>query len=109
MKYHYIPCLFAKTHNYSIFIAKIYYCGLIDSFTGSAGLIDSPTSYATLGKGGATKSDEFLEKFQRWGGGSFSIQEFISQILDLYKGPFVNVFRKKGGSFGIFLKIHPIW
>ena len=67
-----------------------------------------------LGKGGATKSDEFSEKLQ--GGGSFSIQKFILQILDLYKGPFLNVFRKKlqfnfpkikGGGrrpFGIFLK-----
>ena len=40
-----------------------------------------------LGKGGATKSDEFSEKFQR-GGGSFSIQKFILQILDLYIGLF---------------------
>ena len=31
------------------------------------------------GKGPATKSDEFLEKCQ--GGGSFSIQKFILQIL----------------------------
>ena len=30
-----------------------------------------------LGKDPATKLDEFLEKFQRGGGGSFSIQEFI--------------------------------
>ena len=36
-----------------------------------------------LGKGHATKSDEFSEKFQG-GGGSFSIQRFILQILDLY-------------------------
>ena len=36
-----------------------------------------------------TKSDEFSEKFQRrGGGGSFSIQKFILQILNLYKGPF---------------------
>ena len=35
-----------------------------------------------LGKGPATKSDEFLEKFQK-GGGSFSIQKFILQNLDL--------------------------
>ena len=33
-----------------------------------------------LGKGGATKSDEFSEKFQRVGG-SFSIQKFILQTL----------------------------
>ena len=35
---------------------------------------------ADLGKDPATKSDEFLEKFQR-GGGSFSIQKSIMQIL----------------------------
>ena len=35
------------------------------------------------GKGGATKSDEFSEKFQRGEGGSFSIQKLILQILDL--------------------------
>ena len=29
----------------------------------------------------ATKSDEFLEKCQRGGGGAFSIQKFILQIL----------------------------
>ena len=34
----------------------------------------------TLGKGLATKSDDFLEKCQR-GAGSFSIQKFILQIL----------------------------
>ena len=33
-----------------------------------------------LGKGGATKSDEFSEKVQG-GGGSFSIQKFILQIF----------------------------
>ena len=33
-----------------------------------------------LGKGGATKSDEFSEKCQR-GVGSFSIQKFMLQIL----------------------------
>ena len=38
----------AKTHNYDIFVAKIYDYALIDSFSGSPGLIDSPTSYATL-------------------------------------------------------------
>ena len=35
-------------HNYDIFVAKIYDYALIDSFSGSPGLIDSPTSYATL-------------------------------------------------------------
>ena len=33
-----------------------------------------------VGKGPATKSDEFLEKCPR-GGGSFSIQKFMLQIL----------------------------
>ena len=37
-----------------------------------------------LGKDPATKSDEFLEKCQIRGGGSFSIQKFILQILDLF-------------------------
>ena len=32
-----------------------------------------------LGKDGGTKSDEFSEKFQ--GGGAFSIQKFMLQIL----------------------------
>ena len=36
--------------------------------------------YGPLGKDPATKSDKFLEKCQR-GGGSFSIQKFILQIL----------------------------
>ena len=35
--------------------------------------------YGPLGKDPATKSDEFLEKCR--GGGSFSIQKFILQIL----------------------------
>ena len=35
-------------HNYGIFVAKIYDYALIDSFWGSAGLTDSPTSYAKL-------------------------------------------------------------
>ena len=40
--------------------------------------------YVSLyGKGGATKSDEFSEKCQRGGGGSFSMQKLILQILDL--------------------------
>ena len=34
-----------------------------------------------LGKGGCTKSDEFLEKSQRRAGGSFSVQKFILHIL----------------------------
>ena len=46
------------------------------------------------GTGGATKTDKFWEKFQR-AGGSFSIQKFISQILDLYKGIFSDVLQKK--------------
>ena len=37
-----------------------------------------------LGTGGVSKTDEFSEKFQRGGGGgSFSIQKFMLQILDL--------------------------
>ena len=46
-----------------------------------------------LGTDGGTKSDEFSEKFQRRGGGSFSIQKFMLQILDLYIG-FLDVFQK---------------
>ena len=38
----------AKTRNYDIFVAKIYDYLLIDSYWGFPGLIDSPTSYATL-------------------------------------------------------------
>ena len=38
----------AKTSNYVIFVVKIYDSALIDSFRGSAGIIDSPTSYATV-------------------------------------------------------------
>ena len=38
----------AKTRNYNIFVAQIYDSALIDNFWGFAGLIDSPTSYATL-------------------------------------------------------------
>ena len=33
---------------YDIFVAKIYDHSLIDSFWGSAGFLDSPTSYAKL-------------------------------------------------------------
>ena len=36
-----------------------------------------------LGKDSGTKSDEFSEKFQR-GGGSFSIQKFMLQILGTF-------------------------
>ena len=38
----------AKTHNYNIFVVEIYDYVLIDSFWGSAGFLDSPTSYANL-------------------------------------------------------------
>ena len=43
-----------------------------------------------LGKDGGTKSDEFSGKFQKGGkgGGSFSIQKFMLQTLDLYKAFF---------------------
>ena len=34
----------------------------------------------SLGKGGVSKTDEFLEKFQK-GGGSFPIQKFMLQIF----------------------------
>ena len=43
-KHHFI----AKARNYGIFVVKIYDYALLDSFWGSAGFIDSPTSYATL-------------------------------------------------------------
>ena len=42
----------------------------------------STQSCPRLGKDGVSKTDEFLEKFQK-GGGSFPIQKFILQILDL--------------------------
>ena len=35
-----------------------------------------------LGKDDLSKTDDFLEKFQK-GGGSFPIQKFMLQILDL--------------------------
>ena len=35
------------------------------------------------GKDGVSKTDEFSEKFQKGGGGSFPIQKFMLQILDL--------------------------
>ena len=65
-----------------------------------------------------------MEKLQRGrGGGAFSIQRFILQILDLYKGLFSAIFRREklqydfpkiwgGGGrrpFGIFLIIPAIW
>ena len=37
-------------------------------------------NFLRLEKGGYTKSDEFSERFQR-GGGAFSIQKFMLQIL----------------------------
>ena len=40
-----------------------------------------------LGKGPATKSNEFLEKFQK-GGWSFSIKKIILQILGTLKRAF---------------------
>ena len=40
-----------------------------------------------LGKDGGTKLDEFSEKFQR-GGGSYSIQKFMLQILGTLTGLF---------------------
>ena len=43
----------------------------------------------SLGKGLATKSDEFL-KSAKGVGGSFSIQKFILQILGLETGLFVH-------------------
>ena len=46
------------------------------------------------GKGPATKSKEFSEKCQRGGGGAFSIQKFILQILDLYIGLFLTFSEK---------------
>ena len=42
-----------------------------------------PHNLITLGTDGAIKTDEFSEKFQRGGGGSFPIQKFILQNLDL--------------------------
>ena len=45
-----------------------------------------------LGKGGATKADESLEKFQR-GGGHFQSKK--NSVSDLYIGPFLDVFQKK--------------
>ena len=39
--------------------------------------------FLPLGMDGPTKTDEFLEKFQKGGGGSFPIQKFMLQILDI--------------------------
>ena len=77
----------------------------------------------SLGTGHATKSDGFSEKFQREGGrGTFSIQKFILEILDLHIRLFSDVFRKKlqhnfpimrgwgvKGRLEFFPKIHPFW
>ena len=41
----------AKTRTYGIFVGKIYDYALIDSFSGSAGFLESPTSYVNLGSG----------------------------------------------------------
>ena len=45
-------------------------------------LLQGTAMSMNLGKDGVSKTDEFSEKFQK-GGGSFSIQKFILQILDL--------------------------
>ena len=47
-KTRYYNIFVAKTRIYDIFVAKIYDSALIDSFLGSAGFLDSPTSYATV-------------------------------------------------------------
>ena len=52
------------------------------------------SGFSGLRDGSRYQTDEFSEKFER-GGGSFSIQKFRLQILDLYKGLFSDVFRKK--------------
>ena len=71
---------------------------LFGSFLLSSSMLCSPittdivsgvTAWKTsLGKGPATKTDEFSEKCQRAGGGSFWIQKFILQNLDLHIGFF---------------------
>ena len=48
----------------------------ITAFTSTGGKKEVATSTSILGKDGATKSDEFLEKIPK-GGGLFSIQKFI--------------------------------
>ena len=47
--------------------------------------INSAIEVCSLGAGNGTKTDDFLEKFQRRGGigGAFSIQKFALQILNL--------------------------
>ena len=74
-----------------------------------------------LGKDGISKSDEFLEKFQKGGGGSFPIQKFMLQIFAIINASSVMYSGKKaqhdfpkmrgGGQrpFGTFTKIHPFW
>ena len=49
----------------------------------------------TLGRvtGQGTKTDEFSEKFQE-GGGTFSIQKVMLQLLDLYTGLYTVIFGK---------------
>ena len=90
------------------------------------------------GKGGATKSDEFSEKFQRGGGGIFNPKKYIADFgnfkqgfwsmkfhtiwpsyLLTYMQPYLslkkwqhNFPKMRGGGqrpFGIFPKNHPIW
>ena len=48
----------------------------------------------TLGKGGVSKTDEFLEKFQK-GGGSFPIQKFMLQIFAIINASSVMYSGKK--------------
>ena len=74
-----------------------------------------------LGKDGISKSDEFLEKFQKGGGGSFPIQKFMLQIFAIINASSVMYSGKKaqhdfpkmrGGAqrpFGTFPKIHQFW
>ena len=54
-----------------------------------------PPFIVDSGKGPATKLDDFSEKCQRGGGGSFLIRKFLLQILDLYIGLFLDVLRKQ--------------
>ena len=70
---------------------------------------------------GPTKTDEFLEKFQKGGrGGSFPIQKFMLQIFAIINASSVMYSGKKaqhdfpkmrGGQrpFGTFPKIDPFW
>ena len=48
-----------------------------------------------IGKINASKTDEFLEKFRRGGGGSFPIQKFMLEIFAILKGTSVMNFGKK--------------